>query len=118
MYPNKKNLRISGLRGSLFCTQALASLRRHRHTRHADTQTPRSLRRTDPSDMQTIHLVNHRVLVHEIFAQFLASNLCLDIRDEVLNVLNGLLFLGDEFRHVIWRVIAYQKMVEVPVADV
>lgn len=62
--------------------------------------------------------MNHRVLVHEIFVQFLASDLSLDIRDEVLDVLNGLLLLGNEFRHILWRMIAYQKVVEILVADI
>jgi len=69
-------------------------------------------------DTNPVHLMNHRVLVHEIFVQFLASDLSLDIRDEVLDVLNGLLLLGNEFRHILWRMIAYQKVVEILVADI
>ena len=62
--------------------------------------------------------MNHRVLVHEILVQFLASDLSLDIRDEVLDVLNGLALLGNEFRCIGRWVIARQKVVEVLVADV
>ena len=70
------------------------------------------------SDRQPIHLTSNRVLVHEIFVQFLASYLSLDIRDEVLDVFDGLALLGDLLELVSKGVISHEKLVQLGVAHI
>ena len=70
------------------------------------------------SDRQPIHLTSNRVLVHEIFVQFLASYLSLDIRDEVLDVFDGLALLGDLLEMVSKVVISHENLVQLGVAHI
>jgi hypothetical protein len=95
-------------------TSALASRGRHRHT---DTRH-KTHRNTDPLDAQTIHLVNHRVLVHEIFVKFLASDLSLKIGDEVLDVCHGATLLIDACEEVHRRVVERQESLQVLLAHI
>ena len=62
--------------------------------------------------------MNHRVLVHHVLVEFLASNLCLDIRDEVLDVFDGLTLLIDLLEMVSNGVISHEKLVKISVAHV
>jgi len=62
--------------------------------------------------------MRHRVLVHEIFVQFLASDLSLDIRDEVLDVFDGLTLLSDLLEVVSGGMISNEKLVKIGVAHV
>lgn len=62
--------------------------------------------------------MNHRVLVHEVFVQFLASDLSLDICDEVFYVFDGLTLLIDLLEMVSRRVISHEKLVKFSVAHI
>ena len=97
--------------GRLLYTPALASRGRHRHTRH-DTPTQ------DPSDAQTTHLVNHRVLVHHVLVKFLASDLSLKIGDEVLDVCHGAALPIDAREEVHRRVVECQESLQVLFAHI
>ena len=69
-------------------------------------------------DRQSVHLMRHGVLVHHVLVKFLARDLSLDIRDEVLDVLNGLALLGDLLEVVSRRVVGHEKLVKLCVAHV
>ena len=49
---------------------------------------------------------------------FFAGNICLNIRNEVLDVIDGLSLLGNPLRRIGRRVVAHQEPVKVFVADV
>jgi hypothetical protein len=69
-------------------------------------------------DSQSVHLMSHGVLVHHVLVKFLARDLSLDIRDEVLDVLNGLTLLSDLLEVVSGRVVGHEKLVKICVAHV
>ena len=60
----------------------------------------------------------HRVLVHRVLVNFLACDLGLDIRDEVLDVFDGLTLLGNPLEVVGWWVISHEKIVKFGVGHV
>ena len=62
--------------------------------------------------------MNHRVLVHEVFVQFLASDLSLDICDEVFYVFDGLTLLSDLLEVIGRWVISHEKTVKLCVAHI
>lgn len=69
-------------------------------------------------DSQSVHLMSHGVLVHHVLVKFLARDLSLDIRDEVLDVLNGLTLLSDLLEVVNRGVVGHEKLVKLGVAHV
>ena len=69
-------------------------------------------------DRQSVHLMRHGVLVHHVLVKFLARDLSLDIRDEVLNVFDGLTLLSDLLEVVRRGVVGYEKLVKICVAHV
>ena len=60
----------------------------------------------------------HRVLVHHILVKFLACDLGLDLRDEVLDFFDGMTLLGNPLEVVGRWVISHEKIVKVGVAHV
>ena len=68
--------------------------------------------------MQTIHLVNHRVLVHHVLVKFLASDLSLKIGDEVLDVLHGATLPINAIEEVHGGVVECQESLQVLFAHI
>ena len=62
--------------------------------------------------------MRHRVLVYHVLVKFLTSDLGLDIRDEVLDLFDGLTLLGNPLEVVKWWVISHEKTVKVGVTHV
>jgi len=77
----------------------------------------RGSQRTFVKHLRNYTRIKHCVSRRDVLAEFVAGNLCLDICNEVLDVVDSLSLLGNQLHHIGRRVVAHQEPVKVFVAD-